>query len=63
MPDKESTMEEEKNQKLYKMKPALASVIKFYEWATEKEIKQEIQRYISQKGLYNKKKKEVEVHK
>lgn len=62
MPDKETT-EEEKNQKLYKMKPDLASVIKFYEWTTEKEIKQEIQKYIRQKNLYNKKKKEVEVHK
>lgn len=62
MEDKEC-QEEEKMQKLYKMKPNLESIIKFYEWGTEKEIKQEIQRYIRFKGLYNKAKKEVEVHK
>lgn len=54
---------EDKEEKLYKFKPELAHLFKIYDWLTEKEIKQALQKYINQHLLYNKEKREIEVYK
>lgn len=60
---KTETAEENKEDRLYKFKPELAHHFKIYDWLTEKEVKQSLQKYINQNHLYNKDKREIEFYK
>ena len=60
-------MEEEKKkeepEKMYKLKESMAEIMNFSDWATEKEIKAKIQKYLLSNRLYNKEKQVIEIFK
>jgi len=57
--------EEKKVEKMYKFKPSLAGLMNSSDsdWASEKDIKSKIQKYLLSNKLYNKEKQVIEIFK